>query len=748
MLVKNDRIIINVAGMHCSVCALNIENALKRSPGVKEARVNFAAEQAFIQFDPGQTSADRLRQVIEKTGYKTIDSSGPQGPEREDKARRKEQESLKARFIVSFILSLALMYVSMAGGMNLPLFAYFIRDNQALLQFLLATPVILCGYSFFTRGLAVLIKRGPANMDTLVSLGVGSAYLYSLILSLGEWTKTIALRGHMLYYETAAFLITFIIFGKYLEVKAKGRASEAIKKLIGLKPDTALVYRDGLEKTVPVDEVIIGDIVVIKPGQRVPVDGIVIEGYSGVDESMVTGESIPAEKTPGKEVIAGTIARSGSFKFEAIKIGGNTMLARIIDLVRQAQGSKAPIQWLADKVVGYFVPAVFIIAAAALLFWIIAGKEFVFALNVFISVLIIACPCALGLATPTAIMVGTGIGAQKGILIKNAASLQLAHQADTVIFDKTGTLTKGQPRVTDVLGYGRSEEDILHLAGSVEQNSEHPLAAAVLQSCRERNVQLNPIEDFISVAGKGVLARLGVEHIILGNWHLMEKKNIEIPLKVKNDAEKLQSEGKTVMFVVKNNKPAGLIAVGDTLKEHSVPALSALRKAGKKVIMLTGDNRLTAQAIAGYLGVDEVFAEVLPEDKAGKIKDLQSKGHRVVMVGDGINDAPALAQADLGIALGTGTDIAIESADIVLVKDDLRDVVMALDLSRYAMRKIKQNLFWAFFYNLVGIPIAAGILYPFNGFLLSPMIAGMAMAFSSVSVVSNSLLMKKYRRPV
>jgi Cu+-exporting ATPase len=734
--------------MHCSVCALNIENALKRSPGVKEARVNFAAEQAFIQFDPEQTSVDLLRQAIEKTGYKTIRGSGAQSLEKGDKARLKDQENLKARFIIAFIFSLALMYVSMAEAMNLPFFVYFIRENQALLQFLLATPVILCGYSFFTQGLVVLIRRGPANMDTLVSLGVGSAYLYSLILSLGQWTRTIPSRGQMFYYETAAFLITFIILGKYLEAKAKGRASAAIKKLIGLRPDTALVYRDGMEKNIPVDEVIIGDIVVIKPGQRIPVDGIVIEGYSGVDESMVTGESLPVDKTPGKEVIAGTIARSGSFKFEAIKIGENTMLARIIELVRQAQGSKAPIQGLADKVVAHFVPAVFIIAVMAFSFWLLAGKEFIFALSVFISVLIIACPCALGLATPTAIMVGTGIGAEKGILIKNAASLQLAHQVDTVIFDKTGTLTKGKPRVVDVLGYGRTDEEILQLAGSVERNSEHSLAEAVIQACRERNINLSPIEDFISIAGKGVLARLGVDHVILGNWHLMEKKNIDIPLKIKNDAERFQAEGKTVMFIVRNNKPVGLIAVGDTLKEYSIPALLALKRSGKKVIMLTGDNRRTAQAIAGYLGVDEVFAEVLPEDKAGKIKDLQSKGRRVAMVGDGINDAPALAQADVGIALGTGTDIAIESADIVLVKDDLRDVVMALDLSRYAMRKIKQNLFWAFFYNLIGIPIAAGILYPFNGFLLNPMIAGMAMAFSSVSVVSNSLLMKNYRRPV
>jgi len=748
MPVKDDRIIINVVGMHCSVCALNIENALKRSPGVKEARVNFAAEQAFIRFDPEKTSADILRQIIEKAGYKTISGSGAQSLEQENKARRKELENLKSRFIIAFIFSLALMYVSMAEGMAPPAAAAFIRGNQALLQFLLATPVIICGYSFFTRGLAVLIKRGAANMDTLVSLGVGSAYLYSLILSLGMWTKAMPGGGHMFYYETAAFLITFIIFGKYLEAKAKSRASEAIKKLIRLRPDTALVYRDGMEKDIPADEVIIGDIVVIKPGQRIPVDGIVIEGYSGVDESMVTGESIPVEKTPGREVIAGTIARSGSFKFEAIKIGENTMLARIIELVRQAQGSKAPIQGLADKVTAYFVPAVFIIAVIALSFWLIAGKEFIFSLSIFISVLIIACPCALGLATPTAIMVGTGIGAEKGILIKNAASLQLAYQVDTVIFDKTGTLTKGQPRVTDVLGYGRAEEEILQLAGSVEKNSEHPLAEAVLESCRQRNIDLIPAGDFISIAGKGVLARLGADHVLLGNWHLMEKKNIDIPLKMRNDAERLQAEGKTVMFVVKNNKPVGVIAVGDTLKEHAVPAISALKRSGKKVIMLTGDNRRTAQAIAGNLGADEVFAEVLPEDKAGKIKDLQSKGRKVAMVGDGINDAPALAQADVGIALGTGTDIAIESADIVLVKDDLRDVVMALDLSRYAMRKIKQNLFWAFFYNLIGIPIAAGILYPFNGFLLNPMIAGMAMAFSSVSVVSNSLLMKNYRRPV
>ena len=811
--------IINITGMHCASCVVAIENAFKKLPGVLSAKVNFASEKAYVEYNPAKVTLEELYQVIRNTGYETIEEKkeekivrlnlkviGMDNPhclstvdsvlnklegiikkelfvnekaniqfdsamlsaekiketikeagyapieqelatvDVEKEAREKEIRNLKIKFIISIILAAPLMYFAMVQHLKLPLSA-FIRQHMALIQFLLTTPIMLAGHQFFTKGVATVIKTKNANMDTLVALGVGSAYLYSLYVSIALWLGSTAFGMENLYYEIAGFLIAFILLGKLLESIAKGKTSEAIKKLMGLQAKTALVLRDGQEKEIPVEEMVVSDIVIVKPGQKIPVDGIVTEGRSSVDESMITGESIPVEKTAGSQVIGATINKTGSFKFKATKVGKDTALAQIIKLVEEAQGSKAPIQELADKISAYFVPTVVAIGVLAFIVWMLAGQSFVFALTTFIAVLIIACPCALGLATPTAVMVGTGIGAENGILIKSAQSLQIAHQINTIVFDKTGTLTKGEPQVTDVIAYENSENEVLLLAASVEKSSEHPLGEAIVKGADERSINLKEVKNFESITGRGVSAQVGENTVWLGNRRLMQERNIDIS-KAQTDLEKLENEGKTAMLIVVNHRLMGIVAVADTLKEFSKKAVAKLKTMGKQVIMITGDNKRTAQAIAGQLGIDRVLAEVLPKDKAQEIKKLQAEKLIVAMVGDGINDAPALTQADIGIAIGTGTDVAIESGDVVLIKDDLRDVVMAMDLSHYAMKKIKQNLFWAFFYNIVGVPIAAGVLYPFTGFLLNPMIAGLAMAFSSVSVVSNSLLMKRYRRNI
>ena len=536
----------------------------------------------------------------------------------------------------------------------------------------------------------------------------------------------------------------FILLGKLLEAIAKGKTSEAIRKLLGLQAKTAIVIRNGKERKISVDDVVVNDIVIVKPGEKIPVDGIIVEGHSSIDESMITGESIPVEKIKNDKVIGATINKTGSFKFKATKIGKDTVLAHIIKMVEEAQGSKAPIQKLADLISAYFVPTVVVIGILAFLIWYFLGLGFVFALTVFIAVLIIACPCALGLATPTAIMVGTGLGAKNGILFKNAKSLQLAQKIQTIIFDKTGTLTKGKPEVTNVFAIDKNKEkDILKFAAIAEKRSEHPLAEAIVNKAKREKIRIEEPKKFNSITGKGVEAFYKKNKILLGNRKLMQENKISIS--AEGNIKKLEEQGKTVMLVAVNNNLIGLVAVADTLKEYSKEAIKQLHKMDKEIIMITGDNERTGKAIAKQVGIDRVLAEVLPQDKANEIKKLQNEKKKVAMVGDGINDAPALAQADLGIAIGSGTDIAIETGDIVLIKNDLRDVVTAIDLSRFTLRKIKQNLFWAFFYNSLGIPIAAGILYPFTGFLLNPIIAGIAMAFSSVSVVSNTLLMRFYK---
>lgn len=745
-----ERVIIKVAQMHCASCAVNIEKFLKRKNGVIQASVNFATEKAYIEYDPKKIRLSDLEEAIVQAGYKVVVSQSaaeePVFSDREKILRRQEIRGLRLRFIFSLILSLPLMFFSMAH-----IFGFQPQDslgnNMALLQFILATLVLLTGYQFFIRGAQAVIVRRSANMDTLVALGVSAAYLYSLVNSLAVWSGRIHPAAAGLYYETAAFLITFILLGRLLEAVAKGKTSEAIRKLLDLQVKIAVVIKDGQEKSLPISDVMAGDIVVVRPGERIPADGEVVEGYSSVDESMISGESIPQEKTVGSQVIGATINKTGSFKFRATKVGRDTLLAQIIRLVEEAQGSKAPIQELADRISAYFVPAVLVIAVLAFLFWLVAGKTIIFALGVFISVLIIACPCALGLATPTAVMVGTALGANQGILIKSARSLELAHQIRIVVFDKTGTLTEGSPRVTDVVALAEEDESrVLQYAAIAEKRSEHPLAEAVVSYAQEKKIEIPDPEVFNSLTGRGVIARYNNEVILLGNRRLFTERNIDFST-AEGRLNELEGRGKTVMIVGCQDKVRGLIAVADTLKPFAPAAVRALKRMRKWIVLISGDNRVTAEAIARQLKVNTVLAEVLPQEKAAEIKKLQSKGLKVAMVGDGINDAPALVQADIGIAIGAGTDIAVESAEIVLLKDDLRDVVTAIDLSHYAMKKIKQNLFWAFFYNSVGIPVAAGMLYPFTGFLLNPMFAGVAMAFSSVSVVTNSLLMRRYRKP-
>jgi Cu+-exporting ATPase len=735
---------LKVVGMDNPHCVGTVDSALKNVKGVKSRKL-FVNERAKIEFDPALTNVERIKKAIADVGYTPIEEI--ESVDIEKKAREKEIKNWKTRFFISMIFSIPLLYVSMGHhifGLFLP---KFIVENLALVELFLCTPIILAGSQFFIRGTQAVIRTKTANMDTLIAVGTGSAYLYSLVITFFIWSGKGGYKSEDLYYEVAGFLLTFIILGKLLEAISKGKTSEAIKRLLGLQAKTASVIRDGNEIQIPIEEVKVGEIIIVKPGEKIPVDGKIIEGYSSVDESMITGESIPVEKKIGDEIIGAAINKSGSFKFRATKVGKDTVLSQIVLLVEEAQGSKAPIQRLADQISAYFVPTVVGIGILAFLLWFfIVGQPFVFALTVFIAVLIIACPCALGLATPTAVMVGTGLGAENGILIKNAETLQKTHKISTIVFDKTGTLTKGKPEVTDIVPLnGFKEEEILKFSAIAEKRSEHPLAEAILNESKKRGIDVLDPENFSALSGKGVEISFQNKRIVLGNKKLMEDKSIVIDSRMEKEIENKENMGRTVMLLAMDGKMAGIIGVADTLKKYSLEAISYLKNLGKEVVMITGDNRRTGKAIGDQLGIDRVLAEVLPEDKAKEIEKLQKEGKIVAMVGDGINDAPALAQSDVGIAIGTGTDVAIETGDIVLIKDDLRDVVSAIELSSYTMKKIKQNLFWAFFYNTIGIPIAAGILYPFFGFLLNPVIAGAAMAFSSVSVVSNSLSMKRFK---
>ena len=792
-----------ITGMHCASCVKRIEGELQKINGVKIANVNFASSKAFVEYNPAIVTKDMLSTAVTRAGYEvqkgnsgkvTLDITGMESPhcvnivqsalqkvqgvskvsvnlatkkasvEGEnldagrliaavrhagygasfaDASHERENSEIRSwaiRTIIAAVFALPLLYFSMGRMLSLPVPVFDVKVI-ALVQLLLATPIIIAGWNFYVNGIRALLNLNP-NMDTLIGVGTGAAYLYSLFVAVMIFLENNGYTKEMLYFEVAGLVIAFILLGKLLESLAKGKTSQAIKKLLGLQPKTARVIRGKEEVEIPILEVSIGDVLIVKPGQKIPVDGIVLDGYSSVDESAMSGESIPVEKTVGSKVIGGTVNTTGTFTFKATRVGADTVLAQIIKMVEEAQGSKAPIQELADKVSYYFVPIVMFVALASGAFWYFWGVPSL-ALNSFVAVLVIACPCALGLATPTAIMVASGKAAEYGIFFKSAQSLQAAKGLDAVVFDKTGTLTTGKPVVTDILPSGKaSKEGVLQVAAIVEKRSEHPLASAILNAAKNTKLEIPSASEFISLTGLGVSAKYQSKQLFLGNRALMEKRKIDISV-LEPKVAVLEEQGKTVVFVASTTL-LGAVAVSDQLKPFAREAVDMLHRMKKKVMLITGDNERTARAIAFQVGIDDVLASVLPGQKAGKIKELQSKGLNVAMVGDGINDAPALTQSDVGIAIGSGTDVAIESGSVVLMKGDLRDVITAIELSARTVRKIKQNLFWAFAYNVVLIPVAAGALYPF-GVTLNPVLAGAAMALSSVSVVTNSLLIRFFK---
>ncbi|MDR2655552.1 MAG: heavy metal translocating P-type ATPase [Oscillospiraceae bacterium] len=743
---------LSIRGMTCAACAARIERAVSKKEGVEQISVNLAAEKAQIRFNPSATSLPELIAAIEKLGY---GAAVPREETRDKDSERKKKaiRVLWTKFIVSAAFSVPLLYIAMApmvkfialpgaaalNGvmMNYPLI-------YALLELLLVLPAIGVGYKFYTVGFKALVQRSP-NMDSLIAIGTTAAVLYSLYntwrIAQGQFKYVDAL-----YFETAGVIITLILLGKSLEAVSKGRTSEAIKKLMGLAPKTALIIQNGAEKEIPIEEVKIGDVIVVRPGAKIPVDGTVIQGHTSIDESMLTGESMPVDKKAGDPVYAASLNTTGTMEFRAEKIGSDTALAQIIKLVEDAQGGKAPIAAMADKVSGVFVPVVCAIALIAGAAWFFgSGGDLEFALTIFISVLVIACPCALGLATPTAIMVGTGKGAENGILIKGGEALETAHKIDTIVFDKTGTITEGKPAVTDILTAGGGETgSLLQIAASAEKGSEHPLGQAVVAGARDRCLELLKADNFNSITGRGIEALIDGRTVLAGNRKLMDERGISLTA-LEAESDSLAGEGKTPMYIAIDGSLAGIVAVADVVKASSGPAIDSLHKMGIEVAMITGDNRKTADAIAKQVGIDHVLAEVLPQDKSNEVKKLQAEGRKVAMVGDGINDAPALAQADIGIAIGSGTDVAMESAGIVLMRSQLSDVPTAINLSKKTIRNIKQNLFWAFGYNVVGIPIAAGVLHLFGGPLLNPIFAAAAMSLSSVSVLTNALRLKRFK---
>jgi Cu+-exporting ATPase len=775
-----------ITGMTCANCANTIERRLNKVEGVIDVNVNFASEKAVVTYVVGLVSRSDLVAAVRQAGYDVIDVEGDEESveDAEAAARTAEVRHQMQRFVVGAAFSLPLLILSM--GRDLGLFGMWSHELWVNWLFLaLATPVqFWVGWDYYT-GAYKALRNGAANMDVLVALGTSVAYIYSLAVLIALTLGTTILGTHV-YFETAAVIITLIVLGKLLEARAKGQTSEAIKKLMGLRAKTARILRDGQEIDVPMAEVAIGDVVLVRPGEKIPVDGVVLEGRSAVDESMITGESLPVDKTPGDEVIGATLNKQGLLKFEATKVGRETALAQIIKLVEQAQGSKAPIQRLVDQVSAYFVPVVIVIALITFAVWLVAGAGFVPALLRLVAVLVIACPCAMGLATPTSIMVGMGKGAEQGILFRSSSALEQAHKLTAIVLDKTGTITRGEPSVTDVvvsagfhlpapqlttagsapvaMAAARSASNdrtngahvdesvadhLLRLAASAERGSEHPLGESIVRSAQEKGLALSEPENFEGIAGRGVFARIDGHDLLVGNLRLMRERDVALN-GLEARAEELQNKAKTAMWLAVDGQAAALIAVADTIKESSKEAVAAMHEMGLTVAMMTGDNTATAEAIANQVGIDRVFAEVLPGDKAEYVKKLQEEGYSVAMVGDGINDAPALAQADVGMAIGTGTDVAMEAADVTLMRGDLRSVSQAIHLSKATMRNIKQNLGWAFAYNVALIPVAAGVLAPFDWAplwlrQLHPILAAAAMAFSSISVVTNSLRLRRLR---
>ena len=748
--IKLEKIDFSVLGMSCAACSKSAERSLKKTEGVSSAVVNIATEKASVEYDPKVCNIDNLRAAVEKAGFTM---------ELEDHIDREDDTTSFKRFLVAIVFASLLFTISMGpmAGISLPaiISPHHNPLNYALIQAILAIVVMVAGKKFYIKGFKALYQLGP-NMDSLVAVSTSASFIYSIISTFKiayepGFADNILASGHHLplYYESCAMIIALIMLGKYLEGRSKSKTSEAIKSLLELQAKIAIIEVDGQEKEVEIDKVRVGDIVIVKPGQKIPVDGSVIFGSTSIDESMLTGESIPVEKTVGDPVTGASVNKNGYIKFKVEKVGKDTTLSQIIRLVEEAQNRKAPIANLADLISGYFVPTVIGIALVSGLAWLfIGGTSFQFAFTIFISVLVIACPCALGLATPTAIMVGTGKGAENGILIKGGDSLESAHKISTVAFDKTCTITEGRPRVTGVKNLSKSldEDQLMSFAASIESNSEHPLADAIVDYSKEKGVEIYPVEDFVSITGKGVEALINKKRVSLGNLKLIDSYgDINDKSSLKSMVDEYAERGNTPMLLAIDGHVKAIIAVADTIKEDSAKAVEKLHQMGIKVAMITGDNEKTALAIAKQVGIDIVRADVLPSEKSKVIKDLQDQGEFVAMVGDGINDAPALALADVGIAIGSGTDVAIESADIVLMKNSLMDVPNSIKLSKETIRNIKENLGWAFGYNIIGIPFAAGLIYLFGGPLLNPMIAAAAMSLSSVSVVSNALRLRKFR---
>lgn len=746
----------NIKGMTCTACAAAIERQLSKTEGVNTVAVNFATEQMQIDYDEAILTPKAIKEAVDAVGYEAISpDSGHNGvSQKESTAPAKEHESeMKQRLVSSLFFTLPLFYLSMGPMIGLPIPSVLAGQQNLLFmaftQLLLAIPVMIIGKQFYQVGFKTLFKGAP-NMDSLIAVGTGAAFVYGIFviyrLSYGfayDDMMVVHTYGHDLYFESVVVIITLITLGKFLEARAKSKTSAAISELLSLAPDEAIVVRNGLEVTIKTEDVVIGDVILIKPGRKIPVDGVVIEGSSTVDESMLTGESLPVDKTMDAKVIAGTINQKGSFKFRATEVGNDTMLSKIVQLVEDAQGTKAPIAKLADTISAYFVPTVLIISAVALFSWMVLGQPFEFAFRIAVSILVISCPCALGLATPTAIMVGTGRGAKYGTLIKTGEALERMHKVNTVIFDKTGTLTNGQVVVTDILSY-TEEQTLMYYTGSLEQYSEHPLSTAIMSYISDTSIEYTKAIDFEAKPGFGLTGTVDDKTILIGNKKLMDEHNIPTD-KHAEDIHRMASEGKTPVIVVYDNAVQGLIGLADTIKPEAVDTVKTLKSMGQQVVMLTGDHSVTANAIAKQLGVDEVVSEVLPDEKADVVAKYQDNDQAVMMVGDGINDAVALTKADIGLAIGSGTDIAIESADVVLIRNNISDVITAIQLSKATIRNIKQNLFWAFFYNIIGIPIAAGLLYGSTGLLLNPMIAAAAMSFSSVSVVTNALRLRGFK---